>query len=70
MLMTNSLAARMLRSVSFIAPSRVLQEIAGSGGQLATNMKALNGATLTTPLADLVLTQAIGRGTTRPVWIR
>jgi uncharacterized protein YaaW (UPF0174 family) len=37
-----------------------------NGGWLLTTLKKLKGAALTTPLADCVVTQAIGRGMTLP----
>ena len=41
--------------------------MASIGGFGETNIKALNGARLSTPVADRLVTQAIGRGTTTPV---
>ncbi len=37
------------------------------GGLFETKVNALNGARFTLPVADSVVTQAIGRGTTMPV---
>jgi hypothetical protein len=41
--------------------------IAISGGLGDTQVKKLNGARLTVPPGDRVVTQAMGRGTTMPV---
>jgi hypothetical protein len=41
--------------------------IASIGGFGETKVKALNGARLTVPPLDALVTQAIGRGTTMPV---
>jgi len=41
--------------------------MASIGGFGDTKVKALNGARLTTPPAERLVTQAIGRGTTIPV---
>jgi hypothetical protein len=40
------------------------------GGLAATPLKNENGATLTTPAGDTVLTQAMGRGVIRWIIIR
>jgi hypothetical protein len=37
-----------------------------SGGSSAKTLKKLNGAALTTPADPSVVTQAIGRGSTKP----
>lgn len=41
--------------------------MASIGGFCETKVKALNGARLSTPLRDRLVTHAIGRGTTMPV---
>jgi hypothetical protein len=37
-----------------------------SGGSSLNTLKKLNGAALTTPVGPTVVTQAIGRGSTKP----
>src|SRR5215470_20117514 len=65
MLTTNSLVSRTLASVSFIG-SRHTGQNSTTGGSPHTALKKLNGARLLTPAADVVETNAIGRGTTEP----
>ena len=38
-----------------------------SGGSSAKTLKKLNGAALTTPVGPIVVTQAIGRGSTKEI---
>jgi hypothetical protein len=38
-----------------------------SGGSSENTLKKLKGAALTTPVGPIVVTQAIGRGSTKPV---
>ena len=64
---TNSPEARMLRAVSLSASPRRPMLRAIIGGLGATNVNWLNGARLTMPSSDTVVTHAIGRGTTTPV---
>src|SRR5689334_2757692 len=60
---TNSGTCSMLRTVSFFAPSRVFTGTNISVGGLAvTPWKKENGARLVFPSAEIVETQAIGRG--------
>jgi hypothetical protein len=37
-----------------------------SGGSSQNTLKKLNGAALTTPVGPMLVTQAIGRGSTKP----
>ena len=67
MWMTYSPVSRMLCAVSFQTPALRPTLIASIGGFCETKVKALNGARLSTPLADRLVTHAIGRGTTMPV---
>src|ERR1051325_8336347 len=64
-LTTNSPVARTLASVSFIG-SRQTGQKSTTGGSPQTALKKLNGARLFTPDADVVETNAIGRGTMDP----
>jgi hypothetical protein len=58
----------MLTVVSFGRPSGPkLAANMQSGGLSQNTLKKLNGAALTTPVAPTVVTQAIGRGSTKPV---
>ena len=69
-LMTNSPFASMLINVSFLPPSRFnVGENTTTGGFAPNALKKLNGAKLTTPDLDSVVTQAIGRGVTSPTSI-
>ena len=63
MLATKSPVSRMLRSVSFGSPRRLVVEMPTSGGSFVIALKYENGATLNEPLAPTVETNAIGRGT-------
>jgi len=67
MWMTYSPVARMLCAVSLNTLPLRPTLIASIGGFCETKVKALNGARLSTPEADRLVTQAIGRGTTIPV---
>ena len=63
--------ASTLRTVSLGLPSRRLTaENSSVGGLAATPLKNENGATLTTPAGETVLTQAMGRGVIRWTIIR
>src|SRR5262245_49349437 len=66
-LTTKSPECSMLVTVSFLLPSRRLDENAIVGGSLQTPMKNENGARLYTPSALTVDTHAMGRGTTQPI---
>lgn len=58
----------MLESVSFSRPSgRRLTANMQSGGSSQNTLKKENGAALTTPSAPMLVTQAIGRGSTNEV---
>ena len=69
MLTTNSLVSRMLTNVSLsVAPSeRGCSVIESTGGNRPTTVKNDTGAMLPTPAVELVLTQAIARGSTLPM---
>src|ERR1041385_1800149 len=54
----------MLRAVSLKPFGRRPMLTPTIGGRYETKVKQLNGARFNNPVADLVLTQAIGRGTT------
>jgi hypothetical protein len=57
----------MLRAVSFRPLPRRPILTPTIGGSVETEQKALNGAAFTTPLADMLVTQAIGRGTIQAI---
>ncbi len=58
----------MLTKVSLARPSaRLLAANMQSGGLSQNALKKLNGAALTTPDGPTVVTQAIGRGSTKEV---
>ena len=68
MLTTNSPVRRILITVSLIRPSgRRLAANMHSGGSSQNTLKKLNGAALTTPVGPIVVTHAIGRGSTKDV---
>ena len=68
MLTTNSPVRRILITVSFTRPSgRRLAANMQSGGSSQNTLKKLNGAALTTPAGPVVVTHAIGRGSTNDV---
>ena len=69
MLTTNSPVSRMLTKVSLsVTPSeRGCRVIDRTGGNLPTTVKNDTGAILPTPVVELVLTQAIARGSTLPM---
>ena len=67
-LTTNSPVRWMLAQVSLIRPSgRLLMATMISGGSSAKTLKKLKGAALTTPVGPTVVTQAIGRGSTKEI---
>ena len=67
-LTTNSLVSRMFRAVSLGIPGDLLPGAKATiGGRLPITLKKENGAILLLPDRLLVLTQAIGRGTTKAV---
>lgn len=60
----------MLTSVSLTRPSgRRLIAKTHSGGSSPSTLKNENGAALTTPVSPIVVTHAIGRGSTKEVRI-
>ena len=60
----------MLATVSFTRPSgRLVAANMTSGGSSANTLKKLNGAAFTAPVGPSVVTQAIGRGSTKAVSI-
>ena len=69
MLTTNSFVSRMLTNVSLsVTPSeRGCRVIDSTGGNLPTTVKNDTGAMLPTPAVELVLTQAMARGSTLPM---
>ena len=69
MFTTNSLVSRMLTNVSLsVTPSeRGCRVIDRTGGNRPTTVKNDTGAMLPTPAVELVLTQAIARGSTLPM---
>jgi len=69
MFTTNSLVSRMLTKVSLrVTPSeRGCSVIDRTGGNLPTTVKNETGAILPTPEVELVLTQAMARGSTLPI---
>src|SRR5438046_1121753 len=69
MLTTNSRVARMFAIVSF-GGLRHTGPNPTTGGSAQNALKKLNGARLSTPAADIVETNAIGRGTTEPISTR
>ncbi len=67
---TNSPVRLMLVQVSLMRPSgRLLTANMTIGGSSAKTLKKLNGAALTVPVGPTVVTQAIGRGSTKAVRI-
>ena len=69
-LTTNWPVRSMFVQVSFRRPSgRLLRENMQSGGSSAKTLKKLKGAALTVPVGPTVVTQAIGRGSTKAVRI-
>ena len=67
---TNSLVRWMFIQVSFRRPSgRLLIANMTSGGSSPNTLKKLKGAAFTTPVGPRVVTQAIGRGSTKAVRI-
>ena len=57
----------MLITVSLTRPSGLgLAANMQSGGSSQNTLKKLNGAALTTPVGPMLVTQAIGRGSTKP----
>src|SRR3954469_15425849 len=68
-LTTNSRVARMFAMVSF-GGLRHTGPNPTTGGSAQNALKKLNGARLSTPAADIVETNAIGRGTTEPISTR
>jgi hypothetical protein len=68
MLTTNSPVRWILVSVSLVRPSgRLLTANMQSGGSSQNTLKKENGAALTTPVGPMLVTQAIGRGSTKEV---
>ena len=69
-LTTNWPVRSMLFQVSLRRPSgRLLMANITSGGSSAKTLKKLNGAALTVPVGPIVVTQAIGRGSTKEIRI-
>ena len=67
-LTTNWPVRWMLSQVSLRRPSgRLLTENMQSGGSSAKTLKKLKGAALTVPVGPMVVTQAIGRGSTKEI---
>ena len=68
-LTTNSPVSRIFAAVSLKRSEPAKSPIATVGGSCPITLKKLNGAALITPLAEIVVTQAIGRGVTVAVRI-